>query len=228
MVYLYNDVTPACHLKYQYARCLLARYALFDFSIQVWNEAHVITQRWVIINTSLRVPNCKFGVFEVTNSWPQCQLTRVVVCFSPCVCNTLHFNESQRFGEVVAYTLVHHERQTGSLLCPIHVVLLSVSGSDTAVNCCFLLLNHQGCQSSVFRRNSAFFVCLFCFVFLLSADLKIIFRFFKKIAPPPPPPPKKKIFFFRLPTPPLSTVRRASVNSRWRLGLRFFCFWFPV
>ena len=30
---------------------------------------------------------------------------------------------------------------------------------------------------------------------------------------------KKKFFFFRLPTLPLSTVRRASVNSRCRLGL---------
>ena len=38
--------------------------------------------------------------------------------------------------------------------------------------------------------------------------------------------PKK--FCFRLPTLPLSTVRRASVNSRWRLGLRYALLPFPV
>ena len=47
--------------------------------------------------------------------------------------------------------------------------------------------------------------------FWLSAFLKMIFRFFWKIA-------NKKIFF-RVPTLPLSTDRRASVNSQWRLGL---------
>ena len=64
------------------------------------------------------------------------------------------------------------------------------------------------CESgmSIFRFSAEFL-----FFFLLSAFLKMIFRVFWKIA--------KKNFFFRLPTPPLSTVRRASVNSRWRHGL---------
>ena len=60
---------------------------------------------------------------------------------------------------------------------------------------------------SVFRFSAEFRF----FFFLLSAFLKMIFRVFEKS--------HKKIFFFRLPTPPLSTVRRASVNSRWRHGL---------
>ena len=58
---------------------------------------------------------------------------------------------------------------------------------------------------SIFRFSAEF-----RFFFLLSTFLKMIFRFFWKI---------QKIFFFRLPIPPLYTVRRASVNSRWRLGL---------
>ena len=52
------------------------------------------------------------------------------------------------------------------------------------------------------------------FFFLLSAFFKIIFLFFFfwKIAP-------KKKKSFSLPTPPLSSVRMASVNNQWRLGL---------
>ena len=62
----------------------------------------------------------------------------------------------------------------------------------------------QGCQSSAFRRNSAFF---FFFTF----------RFFQNYFPRFLKNRQKK--FFSLPTPPLSGVRIASVNSRWRLGL---------
>ena len=62
---------------------------------------------------------------------------------------------------------------------------------------------YQGCQYSAFRRNFAFF---FTFRFL-----KNYFPLFLKN--------RKQKFFFRVPTPPLSIVRRASVNSQWRLGL---------
>ena len=58
------------------------------------------------------------------------------------------------------------------------------------------------------------------FFFYFPLFLKIIFRFFWKIA--------KIVFFISLPTPPLSTVRRASVKSRWRLGLPVCAFPFPV
>ena len=59
---------------------------------------------------------------------------------------------------------------------------------------------------SIFRFSAEFRL-----FFLLSAFLKMIFRFFWKI--------KKNFFLFRLPIPPLHTIRRALVNSRWRLGL---------
>ena len=62
----------------------------------------------------------------------------------------------------------------------------------------------RGCQSSAFRQNSTFF-------FIVSAFLKTIFGFLLKNRP--------KKFFFRLSTPPPSTFRRASVNSRWHLDL---------
>ena len=62
---------------------------------------------------------------------------------------------------------------------------------------------HQGCQSSAFRRNSAFF--------FFSTFFKKFFLFFLKIA--------KKTKKFSLLTLPLSSIRIASVNSQWRLGL---------
>ena len=71
--------------------------------------------------------------------------------------------------------------------------------------------------------------------FVRDVDLPL----FGGIPPPPPPPPfffllstflkwfstffeNHRKIFFRLPTPPLSHVRRALVNSRWCLGLPVF------
>ena len=59
-------------------------------------------------------------------------------------------------------------------------------------------------------------------IFRFSAEFRfffLTFRFFENDFPLFLKNQKKKRSFFRLPTPPLSTVRRASVNSRWRHGL---------
>ena len=65
--------------------------------------------------------------------------------------------------------------------------------------------SHQGCQSSAFRGNFAFFF------FYFPLFWKWFSVFFEKS--------HKKKKKNRLPTPPLSAVRSALVNSRWRLGL---------
>ena len=70
------------------------------------------------------------------------------------------------------------------------------------------LYNWRCAGMSIFRFSAEFRF----FFFSLSAFLKMIFRFFLKIT--------NKKFFSRVPTPPLSVVQRASVNSQWRLGLR--------
>ena len=80
----------------------------------------------------------------------------------------------------------------------------------------WLLCHHTGIHSyqtyvtgmSIFRFSAEF---RFFFFFT--------FRFFKNDFPRFLKNHTPQKLFFRLPTPPLSTVRRALVNSRWRHGL---------
>ena len=62
-------------------------------------------------------------------------------------------------------------------------------------------------------------------IFRFSAEFRFFFFFFYF---PLFLKNRQNCFFVSLPTPPLSTVRRASVKSRWRLGLPVCAFPFPV